>query len=126
MLNKNYGESDKDLHPKSWSDRTRSYCLSSDCLFIHTDNDHCIKVNDTDWFEQCSNHPGGQQHSTQWGEPVFYGWEKNKSCVSKGGGRPAPTQPPQRPTQPPRRAPTQPPRRAPTQPPRSKKPWWEM
>lgn len=103
-----------------------------------------IKVNDTDWFEQCSNHPGGKQHSTQWGEPVFYGWEKNKSCVSKGGSHsthPPPPQhrteppirstrppPPQRRTQPPPPRRTQPPNRSPpTQPPpRSNKPWWEM
>jgi hypothetical protein len=52
-----------------------------------------IKVNDKDWFEQCSSHPGGSQHKTQWGETIYYGWEKNKSCVWKEGGgaaRPSP------------------------------------
>jgi hypothetical protein len=49
-----------------------------------------IKVNDKDWFEPCASHPGGQQHKTQWGETIYYGWEKNKSCVWKdGGGKPA-------------------------------------
>ncbi len=45
-----------------------------------------IKVNDKDWFEQCSHNPGGKKHKTQWGEIVYYGWEKNKSCVWKGDG----------------------------------------